>query len=140
MTRNQKEIKLFGETLILHARDASDTFVLTDFVEKHFNDDKRNGILVLCTAIRDALKYNIKEYDKSFKESNIKNFLVKVGLFKKYYARSEEIKSIKAFNSKLTTDYIFSNLSIQQLNDVMMQIGELEGMKFEVDSDTEKKS
>lgn len=138
MKRNQKEIELFGEKLILHARDAGDTFVLTDFAEKHIKEDNRNGILVLCTAIRDALKYNKKEFDKSFKESLIKNFLMKLGLFKSYAKKKEEIKSIIAFNNKLTTDYIFNNLPINQLNELMIQIGELEGVKY--DDNSEKKS
>lgn len=142
MARNQKEIELFGEKLILSERLASDVLAFSEFV-KNNSDEKTVGLALYQASliVESGLKVNKKEIPEVPKATSIWQKIIRwLGLDKAYKEAKKIIAETIAFNLKLLADYILNNLTQKEIFDLVKQVYELEGINIEKQSLDEKKS
>lgn len=142
MGRNTKEIELFGSKLILSERTAGDVLSFSEFV-KNNSDEKTIGIALYQSSIivETGLKSNKKEMPKALNFNIWYKILRFFGLDKAYKAFLIEVEKVLEYNSKITAQYLLDKLSQKEIFDLVKQVYELEGAKFDTtENTTEKKN
>ncbi len=113
--RRKKEIFIGKEKVILSERSTEDIYNLADYSKKHFEaaeNKNRFNTLIFCTAISESIRQTRKDFPLYR--------IIKKVQYRKY-----------------TTEYIFRNISLRQINDAEVVLNEIQGDKKKVE--TEKK-
>jgi len=112
----KEDVKLFEMNLILAARSVFDVRALEEFVTNNPKKDEQINLKILLTIVQDGLKPNITG-------------LKKWQIFKR-------LKLKKMFSDM----YLVKNLTVQELNDLVLKVRVLEGYDPEKKKKPETKS
>lgn len=123
MKFNGRIINLFGEELFLHERTIKDAFDHNEFAEDQTEWTANSEIYFQVVILQSALKFNITKISEELKQKiNERENTLFFRLLKKNKL-TVEIESLKVqeakFKKKLKLDYIYQNLGIAKLRELV---------------------